>query len=789
LLELTKLKNLGLNNLPERLPHAGLSQNDDEPMTALTGSSDAGAIAIGGLVLLASVHVMFVGLILYGSKQRTAGVLATLTENGKFLYMPEREVPIYLAGSFLGILLAVLIGRAWRLHIAINGQNTKSRSLRACIVCAALGIASASGSIGWSLATESIGKRMHLSRSVIAIPMLAPTPVVLALLYVSLKVRSGSLHIFLRRLEREVSAIILRTRSANALRTNDTTSEGRVPSRTGRLLADIGAVVLISSLIFIPRTDLVAGSDFQIQSFHHWDYFAMAPAIGLVRGRHIATQVYSQYGIGWPLLLARLDPLIRLSYGHTYKIAVMYGCIYFTGLYWLLKKLLASPAYALGGVLVALNLQLFNTGRVDSIIWLYPQQSVLRSPCDIWVLLLVLAHSRSQRPVWLIAAGSMVGLSVLFIIDTGIYLALMFIAYCVLWTATSSRKATNDEANPLELSSPANPATLSARLRTSVASIAVACAVLILGLTAASGTSVFSPAYIRKWLEVLWLYPSGISMIPMAEDVQAMTLSFWCIILYLGCICTVWLRRCFGVRDSDGPVVGCIALLGFFYLIYYIGRSELYNIFHLSIPLSILCVFGLRNVLESLPIHSWKLRGSTTFNQVSCVFLTIASVMLWMNPQFRSYPSTLGSLFHPSPRLTTCYLSDVCVAANESPNIVPFRRVADEMKAIARRGKTTAVVANDDTSLYVASRTTPWNRYSPLLPPLITKAMLADVDLQLSKKPVDYVFLMRLDPTDHSTHPVSLHITTTDSWTKLASTIHLHYQFDHRCGPFDVWRR
>ena len=52
----------------------------------------------------------------------------------------------------------------------------------------------------------------------------------------------------------------------------------------------------------------------------------MAPAIGLVKGKLLATQVYCQYAhIGWPLLLAKLDPLIRLSYGHAFCIAMVYA--------------------------------------------------------------------------------------------------------------------------------------------------------------------------------------------------------------------------------------------------------------------------------------------------------------------------------------------------------------------------------------------------------------------------------------------------------------------------------
>ena len=131
----------------------------------------------------------------------------------------------------------------------------------------------------------------------------------------------------------------------------------------------------------------------------------------------------------------------------------------------------------------------------------------------------------------------------------------------------------------------------------------------------------------------------------------------------------------------------------------------------------------------------------------------------------------------------------MCVSANRNPNLEPFRLVVSEMQRITNQGNTVAVIANDDTSLYVASRATLWNRYSPLLPTLMTQSMLAEVNKELSTKPVDYVFLKKKDPTDDGFWAGMLPPKTTDSWMMLSDTTRRLYHYDHECGPYEVWRR
>ena len=363
-----------------------------------------------------------------------------------------------------------------------------------------------------------------------AIVLIVPALAELILVYLSQKQSvAGGLHRVLMQVESELKGVadrILRANSHNPERI-DPASQKRNALYP---LIDVCVVLFICLVIYIPRTDLLAGRDYQFQHFHHWDFFAMGPAIGLLKGRHLATQVYCQYGFGWPLLLAKLDPVFRLSYGHAYKIAVIYGCIYYSGLYWLLRRLLTNPAWAIAGLMLALRLQVFHSGEMDIPLWCIPGTSILRTPCDVWVFLLLLTHWRSQRPIWLLAAGALVGLAILFAVDTGIYLMLAFACYNALWISSLAQSSSDGT----DSHTAGNSQIRNLRCRTTLAAFSIAGIALIAGMVAASGTAVFSPGYIRQWLEVLWLYPSGISMLPMISgNSPGVVFSYWFVLMFL----------------------------------------------------------------------------------------------------------------------------------------------------------------------------------------------------------------------------------------------------------------
>ena len=99
---------------------------------------------------------------------------------------------------------------------------------------------------------------------------------------------------------------------------------------------------------------------FKRNIFHHWDYFVTAPALGYLHGQALNTQVYSQYGTGFPLLFALLNPIYRLSYGHIFQFTNIYTCVYICGVYLFLRRLLRNPSWAAFGAFAFIYYKLFN---------------------------------------------------------------------------------------------------------------------------------------------------------------------------------------------------------------------------------------------------------------------------------------------------------------------------------------------------------------------------------------------------------------------------------------------
>ena len=94
----------------------------------------AGAISVSWLVMIACVHVMYVGFVLYGSKPRTAAVLATLTQNGSAVKMPERELPIYVLGCAFALALSFSVAFYWQRLAYKRDQDDPGFSLRGWVI-------------------------------------------------------------------------------------------------------------------------------------------------------------------------------------------------------------------------------------------------------------------------------------------------------------------------------------------------------------------------------------------------------------------------------------------------------------------------------------------------------------------------------------------------------------------------------------------------------------------------------------------------------------------------------
>src|ERR1043166_8877677 len=129
------------------------------------------------------------------------------------------------------------------------------------------------------------------------------------------------------------------------------------------------------------------------------------------------------------MIFSALSSLSALTYSNLLRVAIIYACLYFFGIYWLLRALRGGPLWAAAGCIAAAATHLYFGFPPYDLCWRYPSGTVLRYAMDVWFFLALLKHLQTGRRIWTMIAGAFVGLALLFETDTGIYLVVTFLVY------------------------------------------------------------------------------------------------------------------------------------------------------------------------------------------------------------------------------------------------------------------------------------------------------------------------------------------------------------------------
>ncbi len=601
------------------------------------------AIGLAGTVWLGvmiAVYLQFAAFVTVGPKNVSPAMQTSFTLWGRLCYRPERDIPIYALGCLFALLLSLGMARLWLKRFAA-GEAFPTRSSVSEAALASnvtfslvLGLAATLLNPIWLLGIHFFVTRKLRLHYLVELGLLVP-------------LAAGELTLFLRSLNAhtQISLPRLTNRLKNALAqesaANATPREsGRVPSipPVRRRWRDAIALLIIGFLAYIPRPDILAGNIYQSEHFHHWDYFAMAPAVGYLHGKALCTEIYSQYGIGWPLLFAKLDPIYRLSYGHLIQFANVYGCLYFGGVYLFFRVLLGSRRWALGGALLTMYYKLVAWPGPSMIAWQLPSITIMRSPFDIWFLLALLLHQRQKQARWLLTAGTLTGLALLFETDTGIYITFTFAVYCVLHLFQYSRRQSfalqnAQHVSPLQdaqrvsslrdsrdVPMPQNGRDVSAgRVSRDVSPLAaigaawlLAGGALLSGMALASRGTLLSGAFWRGWIECFTLYPSGMSMTPVADVPDNVKYGMLMIGTFLFALSYSFLRYLLPLLRRDRTpdslpeapsgfdlLMICVALYGTCTMLHFIGRSNPPNLLVSALGFCLLTVYALYKVSRS----------------------------------------------------------------------------------------------------------------------------------------------------------------------------------------------
>ena len=595
------------------------------------------------------------------------------------------------------------------------------------------------------------------------------------------------------------------------------------PSR--RRWLDMAALFIIFMIVYSPRTDILAGYIFQTEHFHHWDFFVMGPAIGYLHGQALCTQVYTQYGIGFPVLFALLNPIYSLSYGHMLQFTAAYACLYFWGGYLFLRVLLRSSFWAMLGTLLFIYYKMFMWTLDWLPPWQLPSNTILRAPFDIWFLLALLMHQRSLCKGWLYAVGALAGLSLLFETDTGIYIVFTFAVYSLLSTWFTSSHA---------------PGALRPRVpmpgRPILIAWLIAAGTLLSGMAIGSRGTLLQPAFWRGWLECFSQYPSGISMMPVSEHFIGMLYGMPIIGVYLFMLCYHFQKLVLGLNREESEtrpeeatwnarpplLLLCVALYGSCTMLHYMGRSHPSNLYVGILCWTLLLTVGLRDLTAIFFSAHLRRLSRRNLRIMAALALCLLYALMWKRDEaFRAYPNPLRLLHkHVQPKEISLYVDDagkpfapikgahpffikgseseplplyegsgVSLPVSLAGKLQQYTPVIAEIKAYTQQGKTTAILANDETWMYLASGTTLWYRYTPVICSMITLAMREDLERALAARPVDYVYIEARPPLETfvGQHPLALY--TSDTWWELKRLLPRYYVHDHNVGIYEAWRR
>ena len=123
----------------------------------------------------------------------------------------------------------------------------------------------------------------------------------------------------------------------------------------------------------------------------------MAPALGFLHGRALITDVYSQYGVGWPMWFAAIAPVAPLAYSTLMAVSVAYSLVYLFGVYLLVRLVTRSAPWATLASLLCAAVYLYTGNIPGTVLHIYPSFTVMRAPMDIWFFIALWRHASTLR--------------------------------------------------------------------------------------------------------------------------------------------------------------------------------------------------------------------------------------------------------------------------------------------------------------------------------------------------------------------------------------------------------
>jgi hypothetical protein len=699
----------------------------------------------------------------------------TLMSAGKALFLPERDTKIYVLGTAATLLLIVLLG--WHQKWRLRGFAPDRVDAEATQVAATFNILAVLSLLAYLLILALV----TICRSEIGHG--SQNPLILRL---SGYARSTQLLFFLPSILAMMLAV-LGTRPSIAGRVaglwerwpgeDPAGPPGAVRWKYSGCFWALGIALGVVLLFLNAEPWATAGVNF-IQDglpFHHWDYYVMGPALGYRDGRALGVDVYTQYGLGYPMIVNWLSPLVRLSYGNLYLLASIYGCLYFLGLAVLFRLRHGSWAWAAVGVLVAARLQAFEGIGDETTMWTFPSSSILRYSMDVWFFMALWMHLNTGRLAWAAAIGLTAGLALLMGFDTGIYLLVILGFYLGIRLLFGPRGGLEGGVGFL------------GELRSAALASTIALAVIVIGIATATRRAPWEldRQALGRLFESLLAYSGGLSALPMSDTPGYLGQCQFMVVAgtYLACIGSLVLSLLASGADRRQVFRGCLSAYGLGTLMLFVQRSHPYNIYHGIIPFVILAVDAIHAVVHRLASPGWRV-GWTALLGAGALALLLA------DSDVRHYPGVIQTALMGTPAPAIEFPSLGVRIRPISPELLRFAedfeavttRVAEDRKA----GLKVAILDEAETMFELASGAPAMDRYNPLIPNLLFRKELDEAKERFVAGRFDLV-VIRSDA-----EPESYIYKVEPAWLadirgEFRQLLHRDYSPLSNIGRFQIW--
>jgi len=315
------------------------------------------------------------------------------------------------------------------------------------------------------------------------------------------------------------------------------------------------------------------------------------------------------------------------------------------------------------------------------------------------------------------------------------------------------------------------------------------------GLAVSSRGTILHMAFWRGWLECITFYSSGLSYLPITTAPDTLIPAF----LVFGGTLFFITRSALRLVNRDASerdiVMLVTAVYGLLYELQFVGRSHPANLMHSIIPLIVLLTIELESVVCRLALP-YAQRMSLTGAAILALIVLVAG-----NKEAQLYPSLLrqmafgsrGNLFAAkgySQQDTTDTVAQSWSGVPEfslPPSYRPEIQLYDQTIALAhiqaQRGQRIADIENNDATFYLLAGAPSWERYSPLLPSLMTWSQTNRVKDRLAAGDADIVFTVNKVGMEKAVYP------TEDAWEILHSALPARYHLQTKVGQYEVWGR